>query len=918
MKYAFIGDIPSYVPMIKRRLLLIVFSISLGSMRVSSQESKSCTGKPPLDIGSLADWPTLGNAHISENGKYAFYTVENFTSGTARLIVKSIDLKWQKSIEGISSYTAVFTPDSKKVIFKKPGDSLCMLQLGTEFIAYKTGILSFQIPPGKGEWMACRYQNPGNNLILHNLLTGKERELEGGADYIFTKDGIDLLYQVKENEMEKEEFSLHWLNPSSGIDKIVRKGRRAGDFVFSKDGKMLAFLESGGKSNTVWVYNLKTGQELLDSNYRSDQIDIGLCIKSILGFSNDGRRLIISLKEAELSTVKSYPVKVDVWSYRDSYLQSQQLANQQAPNYIAIINLRDGHLFRLQQENDLLRSDFPSQHQGSDEWVLMMNYNGEISEAVWNPLSRPSIYLVNTLNGQRCLIKEGDPKLDVLSYELSPTGKYLIYFDATHQSYFSYEISTGIRRNITSGIATDWTMVSSEIPRSEERTVPSAGWIKDKEQVLLYDEHDVWMVDLTAKMPPRCITNGYGRKHNIKFWLGADYSSDPMTLSEKIILIAFNRDTKDNGFFEKKLNDSGDPEELTMGPHLIFAPEIGSVFTFKPVKSTKADVYIVRKESATEFPNYYVTEDFKKFLPISDFHPERKYNWLTTELITWNASDGNRLQGVLYKPENFDPQKKYPVIFHYYEKLSSQLNMYHFPRLCDGEMNIPYFVSNGYLVLTPDIHYRIGEPGESALNSVISAARHLAEYPWVDKFRMGLQGHSFGGYETNYIITRTDLFAAACSAAGASDLIGMFGGVIDGPGASNNSYYELDQGRMGGSLWSSPDLYIKNSPVFGAEKVTTPLLMMNNKADGAVPFSQGVEFFTALRRFHKKVWMLQYDEGGHQVAGSEAVDFTKRMIQFFDHYLKKAPAPEWMEKGVPANLKGKRSGLALDGNAPDY
>jgi dipeptidyl aminopeptidase/acylaminoacyl peptidase len=284
---------------------------------------------------------------------------------------------------------------------------------------------------------------------------------------------------------------------------------------------------------------------------------------------------------------------------------------------------------------------------------------------------------------------------------------------------------------------------------------------------------------------------------------------------------------------------------------------------------------------------------------------------MTTELIHWKTFDGSPSDGVLYKPENFDPQKKYPVIFDYYEQRSEELNLFVSPKAAEDRINVPWFVSNGYLVCAPDIHYKKGQPGQSAYNAVVSAAKYLSKMRWVDSTKMGIQGHSFGGYETNYIVTHTKLFAAACAASGMCDLVSFYGSV---PRAGNTKYFsERDEGRMDATLWQTPDAYIRNSPIFQADKVSTPLLMMNNKNDGQVPFAQGVELFTALRRLGKKVWMLQYDGGGHSAGDTkEAVDYSTRMSQFFDHYLKGAPAPKWMTRGIPARLKGIDDGLEPD------
>lgn len=895
-------------------MFFIALSICWSTVTSRTQSLVQGTGKPPLDMGSFANWPALGNAQISNDGKFVFYTVENFVSGTADLVIKSTDLQWGREIERINAYTAVFAADSRCVIFMKPGDSLGILHLGTDVIEYKAAIKTYQVPrQGAGEWIAFQMHYPGNNVILHNLLDGRELEWHGVSDYMFTENGEGLLIQVSGTPADKETFYLHWFDLRKSFDKVIRKGRRVTNFTSNSSGTMLSYLESDVNGFSAWNYEAIAGRETLLVDGDFSGMNGGLHIANIIGYSNDGNRLFVGLKASETPDTKNYQVKVDIWSYLDTLLQTQQSRRGNANNYVGVIDLLKKRLFRLQQNSDLIRSQLPPKNQYNDDHILMMELKGDISERNWNPLSQPSIYLVNTKDGDRRLIGENDGSANFLSYELSPSGRYILYYDASQHNYFSYEVAAGIRRNITKDISTCWTLGSQELPRSSEVNIPVAGWVRNRETVLLYDQQDIWMVDLASKKTPVCITNGYGKKHNIKFRIVINHSSDLFSEKERIILSAFNNETKDNGFYAKNMNDRGDPDALVMGPFLFYDTDIRSFLPFVPLKARHCNIYVVRKESSLEFPNYYFTKDFRTFQPVSDYHPEKKYNWLTSELVTWRMPDGASVKGVLYKPENFDSLKKYPVIIHYYEKLSDQLNLYHVAKACDGDINIPYFVSNGYLVFTPDIHYKTGEPGQSALKAVVSGAGALSTNRWVDSRKIGLQGHSFGGYQTNFIITRTNIFAAACSAAGASDLISVYGGIIQGPGISKKAYYETEQGRIGASLWERPDLYIENSPIFKADKVMTPLLMMNNKADGAVPFSQGLEFFTALRRLRKKVWMLQYDEGGHGVGGIEALDFTTRLMQFFDYYLKDAPAPKWLKDGLPARFKGKDSGLELEG-----
>ena len=300
--------------------------------------------------------------------------------------------------------------------------------------------------------------------------------------------------------------------------------------------------------------------------------------------------------------------------------------------------------------------------------------------------------------------------------------------------------------------------------------------------------------------------------------------------------------------------------------------------------------------------------------PLTEIRPQRSYNWLTSELMEWKLTNGNLNQGVLYKPENFDPNKKYPVIFYYYSVLSDHMHKFKIPEPATGaDESIPTYVSaEGISVFTPDIHYETGHPMMSALDAVVSAAEFLSTKPWVDATKLGLQGLSFGGIETNYIVAHSHLFAAANSASSIDNFVSGYNSIA-GDGSTMQTMYELTQLNIGATLWQRPDLYIENSAIFKADQVTTPLLLFHTDKDGVTLFPQAEEFFTALRRLGKKVWMLEYEGFNHFLSeGPAATDFTNRQQQFFDHYLMGAPPPKWMTEGIPARLKGMDTGLELD------
>jgi dipeptidyl aminopeptidase/acylaminoacyl peptidase len=421
------------------------------------------------------------------------------------------------------------------------------------------------------------------------------------------------------------------------------------------------------------------------------------------------------------------------------------------------------------------------------------------------------------------------------------------------------------------------------------------------------------------------MTNGLGRKDSIVFSIsdiraGSSLNFDPhksIQFNEDLLLSAFDLKNKNNGFWKVRNGiTSLNPVRLCMDSFYYNSRVEGDrPESFTPIKARHAEKYLIERQSAREFPNLYITSDFKVYDAVSDIHPERAWNWLTSELVTWRMPDGDLSQGILYKPEDFDPHKRYPVIFHYYVRQSNELNGYKRPDWSLAGIDIPYFVSNGYLVFMPDIYYKLGRNGESVVNSVVSAARYLSRFPFIDSTKMGIQGHSFAGWETDYLVTHSHIFAAACAAAGVSDQISNFNELANGS-LFPASYLEIaNPGHPYGpgvTPFTEPELYEENSPVLGVGNASTPLLLIAGDHDGSTPLGQDLEMYLAMRRAGKKVWLLEYKKGGHTLLGNDGKDFTIRMKQFFDYYLKGNPPPVWMTRGVPASLKGIDTGFEID------
>jgi dienelactone hydrolase len=873
--------------------------------------------KTPLTIEAIKNWPKISNEFISNDGKFVIYEMDNVAQDT--LVIQPVDGRWAEKISGIKK--AIITENSRWVIYLK-NDSVFIFDLQTRRIRSGIGnIHSFKTPlAGNGQWLACLDKSPEKKLMLYDLVNNKTNTYEHVGFYTYSKNGTVLLLQSNPDNSNNAGSVLLWVDlKQTKTDTILNNGRNAGNFAFDETATQLAFTaeesRNGNYVTSLWYYRRGMDTAVVKVNETISGINSQYTVAAgLTRFSPDGRRLFFMLKNKTENHVKNNNNNADIniWHYDDDYLQTEQAAMLYGAanrSYTAVLHLNDNSIVQIDQEKD--ERFFELAADGNGDFAIVKQNNNYFA-GKWKSSTIPSYHLVNIKNGLRThLISQRD-----ITITISPTGKYVTWYDPVKKSYFAYETADNSSKEITRQLAGSLTPAIAPGRIQPFLPVGIAGWLANDEALLIYDEFDIWKIDPTGQKAPVNITNGYGRSHHImlRIWNedNRDYAA-PVIKNEELLLVAFDIDNKNNGFFKTAVSKIKDPVKLSLGPYLYYN-HLRFNFEFLQKcslwKARNAQVYMLRRMSAREYPNIYITRDFKEFTAISNLQPQQPYNWLTAEMVTWQQPNGTRNQGLLYKPENFDPQKKYPVIFYFYEKLSQRLNQYLQPELSEGSINIPLYVSNGYVIFTPDISYEPGRPGESACISIESAARYLSQMPWIDAQRMGLQGHSFGGYQVNYLVTHSNLFAAAQESAGASDFISYYNGFYREHSAQ--FYFEYGQGRLGYTLWEKPELYIQNSPIFKADQVQTPLLIMHNKDDGEVPFQQGIEWFTALRRLGKKVWMLQYDKEYHGINQQKnKTDFSIRVMQFFDHFLKGAPAPNWMVNGVPARLKGMETGLEL-------
>jgi dienelactone hydrolase len=877
------------------------------------------TQKPALTIEDIRGFSQIGSSQISNDGKYVWYKIEYETGST--LVLCAVDGSYKKEINGLPRYSgsAGLTGDSRRFIYIKPGDTLCVFDLATKREEFVTNCVSYKLPDDdNSNWLA--YEKTDKSLVLYNFIDKKEHVFTGISEYIFSANTNVLVLKQKNNE---KGYRLQWVTLPDLSVQTIWKGGDVRGLTFDKAGTKLAFFAiyryENNQQNDIWYFNKADGKT--ERLVCQGQIGIDASMKIVsegLQFSNHGDRLFFNLQKSDTQR-KANPnlSNVELWNYKDQILQPEQSTEFHADrHFYSVINLLNKRTIQLIDSTD---SEFYALSSGGDNSFLWKMSLGRDDSGSSSNRYDTSVLLVNTKDGSRRLLAKRN-----YFFNFSPEGKYVYWYDAKRKKYYCYDIYKGEVNPITEKIPV--LVYGESLTKGLPNPFPygSAFWLPGDKALFIYDRYDIWQVDPQGRHNPVCITNGYGRKHHIVFRLPYDRFREaggdlvPEFKKGRVVYLnAFDEVTKQNGFFALHYGLKRNPEQLVMSSHYYYysEPYTSIVFKLFMLKAKKEDRFLLMKESASEFPNLHVTKDFKHFVKISDLAPQKRFNWVTSQLMCWKSFGGYSSQGILYKPENFDSTKKYPVIFYFYEKLSDGLNKFPDPQMENAGMglNIPYFVSQGYLVFCPDIYYKKNHTGESIYNYVVSAAEMLSKMQYVNPNKMGIQGQSFGGYEVNYLVTHTNLFAAAASSAGNSNLFTTAGSLIDNT-KDGHVHIQSGQYRIESSMWDSLNVWIDNSPVFNVNKVNTPVLIVHGREDTRVPWLQGVEFFTSLRFLQKKAWLVSYVEGQHCFFLNERdqVDCLTRMNQFFDHYLKGKPAPIWMTQGIPAKLRLIETGYQLD------
>jgi len=835
-----------------------------------------------LATDSLIKIPTIKSYSIAETSDWIAYTLEinKLDKLVEKQIVKSDSIK---ATSNVTSFKNKFLSCIKKKAVKE------------ELVAK---------PEKKKEE---EYKSDGKMVVVFNPFNKKKYEYKDITEMVVSKNGkyVVLTTHKKENKVVSCELSLLETESGNYSTEAIKKTEFKG-ITFNNSETALAVL-STEDTNKMKQFELnyidlksRKWRTLIDTTTASLSINKGISENRIPVFSINDSHLFFGIsdrikKEKKDTLVENEKVKLDLWNYNDTRLQAQQLfelKEDKKKSYLFVYHLVDSYFSQI--SNDSILVNLPKKPQS--DYLFAENIQPYQGTYNWTSPNLKDHYRISLKDGKMELIKREVG----FGGELSPSGKYYIYYNGAESNHYLIDITSKKETCLTcSRKDIKWEKDMNGQPQEGE-PIGVIGWFKSENVVVLQSEYDIWSYSI-AEGKLISITNEEGKTNKTRFTLSL-WENDSIYIDYKNSLIkGFNESTKQVSFYELSFSQ---PSKYILKNVFTMDYNLNALNRSKNGKKI-----ILRRSSVKEYPDLYVLEnDFTNLKRISTTNPQQsQYNWSTVEKIEWTSYDGIPLQGLVYKPENYDAEKSYPMIVYYYELHSDEIHNHYAPRPTASVIHPTEYASAGYIVFVPDIRYRIGHPAQSAYDCIMSGTDKILKlYPNIDSKRMGLQGQSWGGYQTAQLITMTTRYAAAMAGAPVSNMISAYGGIRWESGLNRQFQYEKQQSRIGKTLWEAPELYIENSPIFHLPKVNTPLLIMSNDEDGAVPWYQGIELFTGMKRLDKPCWMLNYNGDKHNLMkNANRIDLSIRMRQFFDHYLQAAPAPKWLTDGIPATVKGE-------------
>ncbi|MBS3819201.1 S9 family peptidase [bacterium] len=926
-------------------LLCVLGMLWIIPFQGEAADKKNSTEPRPLEnIQDILDWKSIRTPVLSNDGRWFAYQLSP-NEGNSTFVIRETkgDKEYRFPMgKAPSSSNISFSHDSQWVAYpiyptkeeaeklkkqkKKPYNKAGLVNLSSGEKKEFEKVKQFSFSGENPSWIAFHKYPPesqkkekekweGSDLLLYELSPSQQYNFGNVSEFAFDKKGRWLAWII--DAQDKTGNGVQFRNMKTGVitpldtDEAVYKSLN-----WTEEGEGLAVLKGKEDENyenklysVIGFTDLKSSppQKVIYNPQEDSHFPKGMTISPHRKpfWTKDLSGLLFGIHELEKKEEKKEkeaPAKEEkeeekktpeeeldkedlpdlvIWHWKDNRLQSMQQVQEKRDekfNYLSTYRVDEKKFIRL--ADDKVRRVIPApEHRWGigidrEKYELMGNLNGRRYQ---------DIYVVDLKTGERRLALEKNRWF----YGASPEGTHFLYYKDGH--FYTYEMASGKSFNITKDVPTSF--IDKEDDHNVKKPpIRPVGWVKDGVSVLLYDNWDVWNIPVHGGKGTNLTVDGKEKNIRYRRRFRLDPEEKGIDLSGSVYFSTYGEWTKKAGIARI---DKGKPG----AKRLLWDDAAYS----RLIKAKDEDVFLYTKETHKDYPDYYVSgPSLKKGEKITEANPQQEnFLWSDgTRLLDYTSDQGDKLQGALFLPSNYEEGKSYPTVVYIYEELSQRLHHYSMPRAYGFNKSV--YTSRGYAVLMPDITYKINNPGMSAVWCVLPAIKAAIDTGIVDKNNIGLHGHSWGGYQTTFLITQTDLFEAAVAGAPLTNMISMYSSIYWNTGSANQPIFESSQGRFKGGYWDNLQAYQRNSPVYHAEKVSTPLLLLHNDKDGAVDWNQGIEYFNTLRRLKKPVVMLQYKGENHGLRKpANQKDYFVRMQEFFDHYLRGKPVPKWWEKGIP-------------------
>lgn len=930
----------------------------------------------PVDYRAYDSWNAIRAPRLSDDGRYLAYALTP-DYGDPTLVIRDLDrgTEFREAHGAVPSFSAdarvavySIVPDvhdveaakrAKKPEAEQPKNGLGIVDLPLGHVTTYARVKSVRVARDGGRFIAflhdvalkpdaasspapatirsplpspspsaaadaAKKKDDGADLVIRDLRRGQDAVVANVTDYALADDDKHVAYATQTRDGKGDGVHVRDLTTGTVSDVLVGAGRYRG-LTVSRDGMQLGFLSDvrnyadPAPHADVYIAPLDRAGAAATLVVAADTAGVppGTTpnTNATPAFSKDGQRLFFGTAAAPTPVPSGTPVPtaVDLWSYRDLRLQSVQMhaaADDRKQTYRAVYDIGRRTFAQLgsPQLNRIETNNNPLVALGYDErpYAIADSWRGD---------GAADMYAVSLADGSRRLLARG-----AVETSLSPGGTYALCWDRASRHWLSIRTGDG-KRTILAPHANVTFYDETDDHPAPPPAYGIGGWIAGDRAVIVYDRYDLWLVDPRSGDATN-LTHGAGRAARTTYSaLETDPERDAFPADEPLLLALSDQRTYASGYARVALSGATPHTLLRVDKLVNGVPGAGLHDRIAPpLRARNASRVVFTQESFRQFRDLWSSDAaFTAPQRVTDANPQLDdYLWGTEELIAYSTPHGIPLRGVLLTPDHFNPRHKYPMLVYFYEKYSDQFHTFYAP--VPRYPTIARYVSNGYVVLLPDVTYSVGHPGRSALECILAGVDAVAARGFIDPRRIGIAGHSWAGYQINYMLTQTNRFRAAEAGAAVSNMTSAYGGIRLESGVVRQFQYERGQSRIGATPWDRPDLYLENSGLFGVRNVHTPYLTMHNDADTAVPFEQGVEFITAMRRLGKLAYMFVFNGKEHNLRDTPADrdDLTFWAVHFdewFDYWLKDAPRPAWFD-GVDYLHRGERDVRPLFGEAP--